>query len=364
MSPAVPQELPSVRPGDRVAVTGAAGFIGSAITRRLLDRGAAVSALIEPGGDTRNLDGLGVERVTVDVRDRDAVQDALDDQRFVFHTAALYSFWARDPSVFSQVNVQGTRNVLEAAGRAGCERVVYTSTVGTVGLDRTRAGLPADEECFADISHLFGLYKRTKYVAEHEVLRAAAQGSPVVLVLPTFPLGPRDTRPTPTGQLILDFLNGKIPGYVDTSLNVAHVDDLAEAHILAAERGRNGRSYIAGGENLAMSELLRALAAATGLRAPTRQFPRALALAAGAVSETVQGRLLRRQPFVSMEAARMSTTNMIFDDSRARTELGYTSRPAIEAIADSARWFVDHGYVKQSRRDRITWPDPAGSARR
>jgi dihydroflavonol-4-reductase len=353
-----------VQPGDRVAVTGAAGFIGSAITRCLLDRGAAVTALIEPGGDEGNLDGLGVERRTVDIRDHDAVLAALDGTRYVFHTAAIYSFWASDPGVFSAVNVQGTRNVLEAATRAGCERVVYTSTVGTVGLDRTRAGQPADEECPADIGHLFGLYKRTKYVAEHEVLRAAAQGAQVVLVLPTFPLGPRDTRPTPTGQLVLDFLNGKIPGYVDTSLNVAHVDDLAQAHVLALEHGRSGRSYIAGGENLAMADLLRILANVTGLPAPTRQFPRALALAAGAVSETIQGRLLNRQPFVSMEAARMSTTTMIFNDARARTELGYTSRPAIEAITDSARWFVENGYVKKSRRDGITWPDVAGSARR
>jgi dihydroflavonol-4-reductase len=348
----------SVRPGDPVAITGAAGFIGSAITRRLLDRGAVVTALIEPGGDTRNLDGLEVERRTVDVRDRHAVVDALDGQRFVFHTAALYSFWSRDPSVFSQVNVEGTRNVLEAADQSGCERVIYTSTVGTVGLHHTGSGAPADENCYADIAHLFGHYKRTKYVAEHEVLRAAAQGAPVVLVLPTFPLGPRDTRPTPTGQLVLDFLNGKIPGFVDTSLNVAHVDDLAEAHILAAERGRTGRSYIAGGENMAMAELLATLAAVTGLPAPTRRFPRALALLAGAVSESFQGRLLRRQPFVSMEAARMSTTSMIFDDSRARSEIGYSSRPAIEAITDSARWFVDHGYVRPARRSRISWPTP------
>jgi len=346
-----------VAPGDRVAVTGAGGFIGSAVVRRLLARNAQVVALVEPGGDERNLDGLEVERRPVDVRDRSGVRAVAEGCRYLFHTAAVYGFWARDPRVFYDVNVQGTRTVMEAFAGAGCERIVYTSTVGTVGLDRTRRGRPADEECVADVAHLFGHYKRSKYVAEHEVLRAAAQGVPVVLVLPTFPLGPRDRRPTPTGKLVLDFLNGRIPGFVDTSMNVAHVDDLAEGHVLALERGRLGRSYIAGGENLSMREILRMLAVSTGLPAPTRQFPRALALAAGAASDFVEGRLLRREPFVAMEAARMSTTNMIFDDARARTELGYTSRPATDAITSSARWFTENGYVKAARRDRISWAD-------
>jgi len=348
--------LVTLAPGDRVAVTGAAGFIGSAITRALVARGATVLATVEPGGDERNLDGLDVERRTVDVRDAEGLRAAAKGCRFLFHTAALYGFWAPNPQVFYDVNVGGTRNVLQAVAQAGCERMVYTSTVGTVGLEGTHRGVPADEDCFADIAHLFGLYKRSKYVAEHEVLRAAGQGAPVTLVLPTFPLGPRDRRPTPTGKLILDFLNGKVPGFVDTSLNVAHVDDLADAHLLALERGGTGRSYIAGGQNLPMGELLGLVAAATGLPTPTRRFPRYLPLAAAVVSGYVEGRLLRREPFVSMEAARMSTTNMIFDDSRARRELGYTSRPAVDAIAGSARWFVDNGYVNPSRRARITLP--------
>lgn len=346
----------TLAPGDRVMVTGAAGFIGSAITRALIAREAAVVAAVEPGGDERNLDGLDVERRTVDVRDAEGVQAAVKGCRFVFHAAALYGFWARNPQLFYDVNVGGTRNVLHAVAAAGCERMVYTSTVGTVGLDGTRRGVPADEDCFADVAHLFGMYKRSKYVAEHEVLRAAAQGAPVTLVLPTFPLGPRDRRPTPTGKLIVDFLNGRVPGFVDTALNVAHVDDLAEAHLLALERGGTGRSYIAGGQNLGMGELLGMLAAATGLPAPTRRFPRQLPLVAGLVSGYVEGRLLRREPFVSMEAARMSTTDMIFDDGRARRELGYTSRPAAEAIADSARWFVDNGYLNEARRPRISLP--------
>jgi dihydroflavonol-4-reductase len=326
-------------------VTGAAGFIGSAVVRQLLDRGATVTAVVEPGGDRRNLDGLDVDRRTADVRDAASVRRALEGCRFVFHGAAVYGFWARDPSLFYDVNIGGTRNVLAAAAAAGCERVVYTSTVGTLGLAGTGKGIPATEDCAADIAHLFGHYKRSKYVAEHEVLRAAAQGAPVVLVLPTFPLGPRDRRPTPTGKVVVDYMNGRIPGYVDTAMNVVHVDDLARGHLLALERGQAGRSYILGGENLLMRELLRLLSEVTGLPPVTRRFPGALALAAGVLSEAVEGRLLKRHPSVPLEAARMSATMMIFDDSRARNELGHQSRPAVQAVAHSAQWFAGNGYI-------------------
>lgn len=344
-----------LRAGDPVAVTGAAGFIGSAIVRRLLERGARVVAVTEPSGDRTNLDGLDVEIRMADVRDAPAVRAAVAGCRFVVHAAALYGFWAREPRLFYDVNVTGSRNVVEAAVAEGCERIVYTSTVGTVGLNGTDDGCPATEQAFADIEHLFGLYKRSKYVAEHEVLRAAAEGAPVVLVLPTFPLGPRDRRPTPTGKLILDFLNGKIPAFADTALNVAHVEDVADGHLLALERGTVGRSYILGGENMPMGAMLKTLAELTGLPAPTFQVPKPVALAAGALSHHVEGRVLRREPFIAMEAARMSTTNMIFDDARARAELGYDSRPATAAIEESARWFVDHGYVKENRQRRMRW---------
>jgi dihydroflavonol-4-reductase len=344
--------------GDRIAVTGAAGFIGSAITRRLLERGARVVALAEPAGDRRNLEGLDVELHLADVRDLGSVRRALEGARFVFHAAAVYGFWAKDPSIFHTVNVEGTRNVLRAAGEVGSERVVYTSTVGTLGLD-TSTHLPATEESSADVSHLFGHYKRSKYVAEHEVLRAAAEGLPVNLVLPTFPLGPRDHRPTPTGKVVVDFLNGRIPGYVETAMNVAHVDDLAAGHLLVLEHGRVGRSYIVGGENLAMRELLGLLAEVSGLPRVTLRFPRAIALAAGLLSETIEGKVLGRHPAVPLEAARMSSTVMIFDDTRARTELGYVSRPARDAAEDAVRWFVDNGYVVPERRRRIFLPTSA-----
>jgi dihydroflavonol-4-reductase len=343
--------------GDRVVVTGAAGFIGSAVVRALLARGADVVALVEPGGDERNLESLDVKRLPVDVRDAEAVTAACADARFIFHLAALYRFWAKRPQDFYDVNVGGALNVLEAARQGVCERVVYTSTVGVIGLEGAAHGQAADETCYADVAHLFGLYKRTKYVAEHEVLRAAAQGAPVSLVLPTFPLGPGDRRPTPTGKLVLEFLNGRVPAFVDTTLNVVHVDDLATGHLLALERGAIGRSYIIGGENLGMGAFLAALADCTNLPAPTRQVPRSVALGVGALSQLIEGRLLGREPSVALEAARMSTTNMMFNDQRARVELGHAPRPASEAFVDSARWFVENGYVSTKRAARIRFPN-------
>jgi dihydroflavonol-4-reductase len=343
--------------GDRVVVTGAAGFIGSAVVRALLARGADVVALVEPGGDERNLESLDVKRLPVDVRDAEAVTAACADARFIFHLAALYRFWAKQPKDFYDVNVGGVLNVLEAARRGVCERIIYTSTVGVIGLDGAAHGQAADETCYADVAHLFGLYKRTKYVAEHEVLRAAAQGAPVSLVLPTFPLGPGDRRPTPTGKLVLEFLNGRVPAFVDTTLNVVHVDDLATGHLLALERGAIGRSYIIGGENLGMGAFLAALADCTNLPAPTREVPRAVALGVGVLSQLIEGRLLGREPSVALEAARMSTTNMMFNDQRARVELGHAPRPASEAFVDSARWFVENGYVSTKRAARIRFPN-------
>ncbi len=348
----------TLKEGDRIVVSGAAGFIGSAVVRALLARGARVKALVEPGGDDRNLQGLNVERLPVDVRDSDGVIAACADARFIFHLAALYRFWAKNPADFHDVNVGGAINFMEAARRASCERVIYTSTVGVVGLGGATSGQGADETRYADVAHLFGLYKRTKYVAEHEVLRAAAQGVPVTLVLPTFPVGPGDRRPTPTGKLVTEFLNGRVPAFVETTLNVLHVDDLATGHLLALEQGTIGRSYILGGENMSMESFLACLAECTSLKAPKIRVPGSVAVAVGALSQFVEGRLLRHEPSVALESARMSTTNMMFDDTRARVELGYSPRPAAEALLDSARWFVANGYVRQRRLRRIAFAAP------
>jgi dihydroflavonol-4-reductase len=344
-----------IEPGSQVVITGATGFIGSAVARALRARGAEVVALVPPGVDDRNLNGIGVKRVVADVRDARAVRAVCQGARFVFHLAAIYRFWARDPRIFYDVNVGGTLNVLDAVRAAGCQRLVFTSTVGVLGLAGTRRGIPADETCYGDISHLFGHYKRSKFIAEHEVLRAAAQDLDVCLVLPTFPLGPRDVGPTPTGKVVLDFLNGRFPAFVDTALNVTHVDDLALGHLAALEAGHSGRSYILGGENLSMREILRMLADCTGLPMPRLEVPRGLAVAAGVASDLIEGRLLRREPRVPLEAARMATTRMVYSDERARQEIGHTSRPARDAIRESAHWFVDNGYVSAGRRAAIRW---------
>jgi dihydroflavonol-4-reductase len=345
----------NLAPGDRVAVTGASGFIGSAVTRQLLGRELDVVALVEPGADPENLRGLPVKQVVGDVRSAESVRSAMSGCRAAFHVAALYRFWARNPDDFYAVNVGGTRNVLAAAADAGVERLVYTSTVGTLGLEGVTRSMAADERSFPDVRHLYGSYKRSKYVAEHEVLRAIAEGLSASLVLPTFPVGPGDRAPTPTGKLVVDFLNGRMPGYVDTMLNVAHVDDVATGHVLALEHGRTGRSYILGGENLTLRALLEMLAGITGLPAPRLKVPRAVSLLAAGLSEVLEGRLLHRHPAVPLEAARMSTSRMAFDDARARSELGYSPRPAFEALRASARWFVASGQVAERRAARIRW---------
>jgi dihydroflavonol-4-reductase len=347
-----------LKKGDRVVVTGAAGFIGSAVVRALLARGVHVVAFLEPGAVTSNLDGLDVERHDVDITKESQLAGAFDGAKYCFHLAAKFGFWPKDPTSFYQVNVRGSQNVVRAATDAGVERIVFTSTVATLGLWETKKGRPSTEDDVAEISHLYGNYKQTKYVAEHEVLRLAAQGAPLVLVLPTMPHGPFDHRPTPSGKVVLDYLNGRMPGYVDTSMNVAHVDDLAAGHLLALERGRQGRSYICGGENITMAQLLRTLSEVTGLPPAERRFPSAFPMIAGYVSSFIEGDVLRREPRVSLEAAQMASTTMTFDDSRARTEIGYSSRPASFALFDSAKWFVEHGYVKDERVSAISWDPP------
>lgn len=342
--------------GDRVLVTGATGFIGSAVARALCERGAHVVALIQPAASEANLSGVAHERIVADIRDTRALAQAATGARFVFHLAALYRFWPPQPHLFYEVNVEGTRAVLAAARQAGCERVVYTSTVATL----TRQGeRPADETSYARPERLVGAYERSKYVAEHEALREAASGLPLVVVMPTTPFGPGDEAPTPTGRIVRDFLDGRMLGWVDTSLNVVDVDDVALGHLLAAERGATGRSYILGGENLELREIFAHLAAATGLPAPRLRLPRGALLPLGFFSDTIEGRLLGRSPTVTISEARIARRHKRFSDERARRELGYSSRPAAEALARSARWFAAHGAVTPARLGQIRWRDPA-----
>jgi dihydroflavonol-4-reductase len=334
-----------------VLVTGASGFIGSAVVRALLTAGYPVRVLLEPGRDDANVDGLDIDRIDGDVRDPSTVNAAVEGVDTVFHLAAIYRFWARDPEVFYDVNVGGTMNVLRAARRAACRRVVYTSTVATLGV--AEHGQLASEGSTVHFEHLFGHYKRSKYLAEHEVLRAGASGLPVVLVHPTFPVGEGDTAPTPTGRTIVEFLNGRIPAYVDTALNVVHVDDVARGHVLASERGQLGRSYILGGENMSLREMLRALADLSGLPAPRVRVSPALVLPIVRTAEWFESRVMHREPTLPAEPVRMATTRMAYDDSRARSELGYTTGTARTALRRAAAWYVEHGFVKPARVERI-----------
>jgi dihydroflavonol-4-reductase len=337
--------------GRAVLVTGASGFIGSAVVRALIQQGYRVRALIEPGRSDDNLAGLSVERVAGDIRDPAVLDEAIDEISTVFHLAAVYRFWAADPDLFYDVNVGGTMNVIRAVERAKCRRLVYTSTVGTIGV--AEHGRPASEDSLVRFDHLFGHYKRSKYLAEHEVLRAGARGLPVVLVHPTFPVGEGDSAPTPTGRTIVEFLNGRIPGYVDTALNVVHVDDVARGHVLAAQLGELGRSYVLGGENMSLRMMLATLAEICGLRAPRVRLSPSMVLPIVRSAEWFEAKVLRREPTLPSEPVRMATTRMEYDDSRARTELGYTSAPARDALLRAVRWYVDHGFVKPARVERI-----------
>jgi dihydroflavonol-4-reductase len=336
---------------ESVLVTGASGFIGSAVVRALVDAGYQVRGLCEPGRDDDNLAGLPVERIVGDIRDPATLDRAVADVATVFHLAAIYRFWAADPDLFYDVNVGGTLNVIRAVERAGCNRLVYTSTVATLGV--AEDGHPASEQSLVHFEHLFGHYKRSKYLAEHEMLRAGATGLPVVLVHPTFPVGERDTAPTPTGRTIVEFLNGRIPAYVDTALNVVHVDDVARGHVLAAQRGSPGRSYILGGENMSLREMLATLADVCGLPAPRVRVSPHVVLPIVRGAEWFQSTVMSREPTLPSEPVRMATTRMEYDTSRARSELGYSSMPARTALTRAARWFVDNGFVKDAQVERI-----------
>jgi dihydroflavonol-4-reductase len=334
-----------------VLVTGASGFIGSAVVRELLAAGCEVRALVEPGRDVANLDGLSAHQIEGDIRDPRILDRAVAGTGVVFHLAAVYRFWAKDPDLFYEVNVGGARNVIRAMEEEGVRRLVYTSTVGTIGV--AHDGHLATEDTLPRFEHLFGHYKKSKYQAEHEVLRAGATGLPVVLVHPTFPVGEGDSAPTPTGRTILEFLNGRIPAYVDTALNVVHVDDVARGHVLAAQRGRHGRSYVLGGENMNLQEMLATLAEVSGLKAPRVRLSARAVLPVVRSAEWFEGSVLHREPVLPSEPVRMATTHMIYDDSRARTELGYTSIPARAALARAARWYLEHGYIKGPHMERI-----------
>ena len=323
-------------------VTGATGFVGSQLVRLLLTRNEPVRVLARPTALTRALDGLPVEWAYGDLREPASLQAACRGVRRVFHVAADYRLWSPDPQAIYDSNVAGTRHLLVAAAEAGVERFIYTSTVATIAMGRP--GPLPDETAEARLDEMIGPYKRSKFLAEREVRRAAAAGLPVVIVSPTTPVGPGDWKPTPTGRIIVDFLRGRMPAYVDTGLNLVAVEDVAAGHLLAAERGRIGERYLLGARNMTLKELLATLAAITGRPAPRVRLPYPMALAAGYASEAF-ARLTGREPRVPLDGVRMARHRMFVDCSKAARELGFQPGPVEDALARAVRWYVAHQYV-------------------
>lgn len=325
-------------------VTGASGFVGSHVARLLVARGEQPRMLTRRTSDLRAVQDLPVGRIEGDLLDIPSLRAALEGVRWVFHVAADYRLWSRNPEEIYRNNVEGTRNLLKAAREAGVERFVYTSTVGTIAVPRPGA-LP-NEQTEARLDEMIGHYKRSKFLAEQEARRAAREGLPVVIVNPTTPVGPGDWKPTPTGRIIVDFLNGRTPGYVDTGLNIVDVEDVAEGHLLAAERGRAGERYLLGGKNMTLREIFETLARFIGQPAPRWRVPHAVALAAGYVESGVSS-LLGREPRIPLEGVRMAKHKMFADCSKAAHELGFRPRPAEEALQRAAQWYMENGYVSR-----------------
>jgi dihydroflavonol-4-reductase len=324
-------------------VTGATGFLGSHVTRLLVERGCRVRVLVRPASRLDGIRTLPCEIVHGDLRDERSLAAAVQGVDCVFHVAADYRFAVRDPRAVYDTNVTGTRHLLAACGLAGVGRVVYTSSVATIPPMPSGGPLPT-EAAAAPLDAMIGHYKRSKLMAEQEALAAAARGVPVVIVNPTAPIGPGDWKPTPTGRIIVDFMRGRMLAYVRTGLNLVPVEDVAAGHLLAADRGRVGERYILGGRNLSLKEIFDMLAAITGRRAPAVRVPHALAIGAAHVSGLV-ARATGSEPRVPLEGARMARHTMFVDTSKARGELGFAAGPLPEALERAVRWYADHGYA-------------------
>jgi dihydroflavonol-4-reductase len=302
----------------------------------LLAQGQQVRVLVRPSSDRRNLQGLDVEAYAGDLRDRKSLEHALRQCDALFHVAADYRLWTPDPAALYRTNVDGTRTLMEAAAHAGVSRIVYTSSVATLGLDPN--GAPATESTPVGLQDMVGHYKRSKFLAETEVARFAAAGLPVVIVNPSTPVGPRDIKPTPTGRLIRDAVAGQMPAYVETGLNIVHVDDVARGHWLAFERGRLGERYILGGENLTLRQILEEIADLSGGRPPRLRLPHGLVLPIAYLAEA-WARLSGKEPLVTLNGVRLARKHMYFSSAKAQEELGYEARPARAALADAVAWF-------------------------
>jgi dihydroflavonol-4-reductase len=324
-------------------VTGATGFVGSHVARALTEQGADLRLLVRSSSNQRNLEGIRADRVVGDLRDPEGLERAISGCDTVFHVAADYRLWVRDPDQMYRSNVDGTRAVLEAGRKNGVRRVVYTSSVATVGFRSN--GHPASEDSPVSLQNMIGHYKRSKFMAEEIALAAGKSGMNVVVVNPTTPVGEQDIKPTPTGRIIVDFLKRKFPAYVDTGLNLLDVSECARGHVAALERGRSGERYILGGENLTLKQILDRLAAITGLPSPSVRVPYVVALATGVVDEVFTGHIRGREPRATIDAVRMGRKKMFVSSAKAERELGWRVVPVDDALRRAVDWFRREGYV-------------------
>jgi dihydroflavonol-4-reductase len=330
-------------------VTGAAGFLGSHIARQLVTRGETIRVLMRPSSSNRAISDLSLQYITGDLRDTASLGRAMEGVERVFHVAADYRLWARKSREIYDSNVGGTKNLLEAAKRAEVKQFVYTSTVATIAVDR--AELP-NEFTDAKLEEMVGHYKRSKWQAEQEVLLAAKSGLPVIVAMPTTPVGPWDWKPTPTGKIILDFLNGKMPGYVETGLNFVGVEDCAAGHLLVSEKGSLGERYLLGGENLTLKELLDTLASITGLPAPKWKIPHGVALGV-AYMESALSRIAGREPRIPVEGVKIAQHKMFVDCGRAQKELGFQPGAVKDALERAVQWYEANGYIARGRMKKM-----------
>ena len=327
----------------KALVTGSTGFIGAAVARCLLERGVDVRVLVRRDSDLGNLQGLNVEQAYGDLRDAASLRQALTGCRQLYHVAAHYALWAPDPQIFYDINVTGTRNLMEAARDVGVERIVYTSTIGAIGLPP--GGGLGTEETPVSLEQMSGHYKRSKYLAEQEVARLARAGLPVVIVNPSAPVGARDIKPTPTGQVIVDFMKGRMPAYIETGMNLIDVDDVAMGHLNAMEKGRIGERYILGNRNLMLREVFALLSRLTGVPAPTIKLPRLAILPLAYANQWLSDYVTRRPPRIPLEGVKMAKYVMHYDCSKAIRELALPQTPTDVALGKAVRWFRDHKYA-------------------
>ena len=329
-----------------ILVTGATGFVGSAVVRQLIDAGEAVRVLVRASSDRSNLSNLDVEYFVGDLTDSASLGRALKGCKGLFHVAADYRLWTRDPATMYQANVEGSRDIIRIAADVGVERIVYTSSVAVLGIVPGGVG---DEETPVALENMIGHYKRSKYLAEEAVRELYIQdGVPVVIVNPSAPVGPRDIKPTPTGKMIVDAVNGKIPAYMDTGLNIAHVDDIAAGHVLAWQKGVLGERYVLGGENLELLEILTLIAELVDGKPPLMKMPFSVILPIAHMAEMWTRLTGGDEPFVCVDGVKMARKKMFFSSDKASRELGYQSRSARSALVDAIAWFRDNGYITKS----------------